>query len=114
MMCTSRTFHTLASAMCRLADELTSGRIVFAHEGGYSAWYQPMLVLGTATGIAGLPAPEDPFLHSLEHLPGQRLQRHQERVIRHLEEHHPLLAGRPAAGRPVPAGRSAPGDAGPG
>ncbi|MCX5205630.1 class II histone deacetylase [Streptomyces sp. NBC_00237] len=92
MMCTSRTFHAMTATLCRLADELTRGRIVFAHEGGYSAWYQPMLVLGTATAIAGLPAPQDPFLHSLDHLPGQRLQRHQDRVITHLETHHPLLA----------------------
>ncbi|MFJ7990026.1 class II histone deacetylase [Streptomyces sp. NPDC096351] len=114
MMCTSRTFHAMASAMVRLADELTGGRVVFAHEGGYSAWYQPMLVLGTATGIAGLPAPEDPFLHSLEHLPGQRLQRHQERVILHLEKHHPLLAGRAPVRQPVTAGHPVSGDAGPG
>ncbi|MFD9240866.1 hypothetical protein ACFV0D_02800, partial [Streptomyces sp. NPDC059556] len=114
MMCTSRTFHAMASAMVRLADELTGGRVVFAHEGGYSAWYQPMLVLGTATGIAGLPTPEDPFLHSLEHLPGQRLQRHQERVILHLEKHHPLLAGGAPAGLPVTAGHAVSGDAGTG
>ncbi|WP_338894775.1 class II histone deacetylase [Streptomyces sp. TG1A-60] len=92
MMCTSRTFHAMTSAMCDLADELTGGRIVLVHEGGYSAWYQPMCVLGTASAIAGLPAPQDPFLHSLDHLPGQRLQRHQSRVIEHLRAHHPLLA----------------------
>ncbi|MFE2528501.1 class II histone deacetylase [Streptomyces sp. NPDC059382] len=114
MLCTSRTFHAMTSAMCRLADELTGGRIVFAHEGGYSAWYQPMLVLGTACAVAGLPAPQDPFLHSLEHLPGQRLQRHQDRVITHLEEHHPLLAGTaPAAGRSGASGRPAVVDGGP-
>ncbi|MFF2526920.1 arginase family protein [Streptomyces liangshanensis] len=94
MMCTSRTFHAMTSALCDLADELTGGRVVFAHEGGYSAWYQPMLVLGTASAIAGLPEPQDPFLHSLEHLPGQRLQPHHRRVVEHLENHHPLLAGR--------------------
>lgn len=92
MMCTSRTFHAMTSAMCRLAGELAGGRIVFAHEGGYSAWYQPMLVLSTATAIAGLPEPHDPFLHSLEHLPGQRLRPHQNRVVEHLERHHPLLS----------------------
>ncbi|SDE05584.1 class II histone deacetylase [Streptomyces prasinopilosus] len=97
MLCTSRTFHAMTSALCRLADELAGGRIVFVHEGGYSAWYQPMLVLGTASAIAGLPAPQDPFLHALDHLPGQRLQRHQARVLEHLEARHPLLAGHPAA-----------------
>ncbi|GAA1933218.1 class II histone deacetylase [Streptomyces sodiiphilus] len=91
MMCTSRTFHAMTTMMCRTAEELTGGRIVFAHEGGYSAWYQPMLVLGTAAAVAGLPEPRDPFLHSLEHLPGQRIRPHQSRVIEHLESHHPLL-----------------------
>ncbi|RLK57954.1 class II histone deacetylase [Actinokineospora cianjurensis] len=92
MMCTSRTLHAMTAHLCALADELTGGRIVFAHEGGYSAWYQPTLVLATAAAIAGLPAPEDPFLHSLEHLPGQRALPHQTRVLDHLRAHHPLLA----------------------
>ncbi|HEY0636832.1 MAG TPA: class II histone deacetylase [Pseudonocardiaceae bacterium] len=92
MMCTSRTFHAMTTTLCGLADELTGGRVVFAHEGGYSAWYQPMLVLGTACAVAGLPPPQDPFLHSLEHLPGQRLRPHQARVLDHLLVHHPLLA----------------------
>ncbi|MER7505711.1 class II histone deacetylase [Nonomuraea pusilla] len=104
MMCTSRTLHAMTSTMCRLAGELTDGRIVFCHEGGYSAWYQPMLVLGTASAIAGLPAPHDPFLHSLEHLPGQRLQPHQNRVVEHLRSHHPLLAGQLSAAGPGPGG----------
>ncbi|MFC5288221.1 class II histone deacetylase [Actinokineospora guangxiensis] len=92
MMATSRTFHAMTSFLCELAEELTGGKVVFAHEGGYSAWYQPTLVLATASAIAGLPAPDDPFLHSLEHLPGQRVQRHQTRVLEHLAAHHPLLA----------------------
>jgi acetoin utilization deacetylase AcuC-like enzyme len=92
MMCTSRTFHAMTARMCALADELTGGRIVLAHEGGYSAWYQPTLVLAVASALAGLPEPPDPFLHSLEHLPGQRLRPHQNRVLAHLEAHHPLLA----------------------
>jgi len=91
MMATSRTFHAMTVAVCALADELCDGRIVLAHEGGYSAWYQPTLVLATACAVAGLPAPADPFLHSLEHLPGQRLRPHQERVLAFLESHLRLL-----------------------
>ncbi|MFD7453054.1 class II histone deacetylase [Kitasatospora sp. NPDC059827] len=106
MLCTSRTFHAMTAALCELADELADGRIVLAHEGGYSAWYQPTLVLATACAVAGLPAPDDPFLHSLEHLPGQRLQPHQRRVVDHLRAHHPLFAGRsgPAGPRAQGAG----------
>lgn len=92
MMATSHTFHAMTVALCELADELAGGRIVLAHEGGYSDWYQPTLVLGTACGVAGLPAPNDPFRHSLEHLPGQQLRPHQDRVLRFLADHHPLLA----------------------
>lgn len=94
MLATSRTFHAMATALCELAGELAGGRIVFAHEGGYSAWYQPTLVLATACAVAGLPAPPDPFLHSLEHLPGQQLRPHQDRVLRFLTERHPLLSGK--------------------
>ncbi|MEX5635153.1 class II histone deacetylase [Parafrankia sp. FMc2] len=93
MLCTSQTFHLMATALCELADELAGGRIVFVHEGGYSAWYQPTLVLAIACAVAGLPAPADPFLHSLAHLPGQQLQLHQRRVVEHLLTHHPLLTG---------------------
>ncbi|GHC83000.1 class II histone deacetylase [Nocardiopsis terrae] len=91
MLCTSLTFHTLVRKVCDLAGELCGGRCVFVHEGGYSAWYQPMLVLGTASAIADLPAPEDPFRHSLDHLPGQRVQAHQRRVLDFLRDHHPLI-----------------------
>ncbi|MFC9955719.1 class II histone deacetylase, partial [Streptomyces prasinus] len=87
----------MQSALGSLAVALTGGRFVFGHEGGVSEWYPPMLVLGTASALAGLPAPQDPFLHALDHLPGQRMQRHPARVIEHLEARHPLLAGRPAA-----------------
>lgn len=92
MMATSRTFHAVVGTLCDLADELCSGRIVLAHEGGYSAWYQPTLLLSVAAAVAGLPAPDDPFLHSLENLPGQRLTPHQRRVVDHLQARHPLLA----------------------
>ncbi|MET9794775.1 class II histone deacetylase [Nocardiopsis alba] len=91
MLCTSLTFHSLTTGVCDLAAELCGGRCVFVHEGGYSPWYQPMLVLGTASAIAGMPPPEDPFRHSLDHLPGQRLQPHQKRVIDFLRGHHPLM-----------------------
>lgn len=91
MMCTSRTYYMLTAALCRLADELAEGRIVFANEGGYSAWYQPLLVSAVASAIAEVEAPYDPFLHSLDHLPGQALQPEQNRVLTHTEAHHPLL-----------------------
>ncbi|HXV93012.1 MAG TPA: class II histone deacetylase [Pseudonocardia sp.] len=93
MMATSHTFHAVTEALCELADELTGGRIVLAHEGGYSAWYQPTLLLAVTSAVAGLPAPEDPFLNSLEHLPGQRIRPHQRRVIEHVRDHHPLFTG---------------------
>lgn len=91
MLLTSRAFHSMTTAMVDLANELCDGRLVLVHEGGYSAWYQPLCVLATAAGLVGDPAPFDPFAHSLGNLPGQKLQPHQERVISHLERHHPLL-----------------------
>lgn len=87
-LCSSQTFRALTLGACGLADELCAGRIVFAHEGGYSSWYLPILVRAVAAAIAGLPEQPDPFLHSLEHLPGQRLQEHQQRRIEQVLDLH--------------------------
>lgn len=91
MMLTSSAFHHLTARTVKLAERLGHGRLVLVHEGGYSAWYQPMCVLATASAMVGLPSPPDPFDTSLAHLPGQELQPHQERVVHHLERHHPRL-----------------------
>ncbi len=95
-LCTSRTLRLMTQHICQLADELCGGRIVFAHEGGYSSWYLPILVRAVAAAIVGLPEQGDPFLHALANLPGQRLQEHQRHRIeqvRAVHRAHLLAAG---------------------
>lgn len=94
-LCTSQTLRLMTQRTCLLADDLCEGRIVFAHEGGYSSWYLPILVRAVAAAIVGLPEQTDPFLHGLAHLPGQRLQEHQRRRIEQVRAIHQahLLAG---------------------
>lgn len=91
MMLTSHSFHHMTARVAAIAEELCAGRVVLVHEGGYSGWYQPVCILSQASALARLPAPADPFLTSLTHLPGQAMEPHQERVIRHIEKHHPAL-----------------------
>lgn len=98
MLLTSRSFHELTTLVKRLSHELCEGKLVLIHEGGYSAWYQPQCILATAAALLGDTAPFDPFEHSLGNVPGQELQKHQERVIIHLERHHPLVGWRESAG----------------
>ncbi len=88
-LCTTQTFYAMTTQLCELAADLCHGKIVFAHEGGYSNWYVPHLVQATACAIAGLPLPSDPFLHGLEHLPGQRLQPYQTRRLEQVLACHP-------------------------
>ncbi|MGH2770397.1 MAG: class II histone deacetylase, partial [Actinomycetota bacterium] len=94
-LCTSRTLRLMTTHICRLADDLCEGRIVFGHEGGYSTWYLPILVRAVAAAIVGLGEQADPFLHGLAHLPGQRLAEHQRRRIEQVRAAHQahLLAG---------------------
>ncbi len=87
-MCTSQTLRLMTQHICRLADDLCDGRIVFAHEGGYSSWYLPILVRAVAAAIVNLPEQADPFLHALANLPGQRLQKHQQRRIEQVCDIH--------------------------
>lgn len=91
MMCTSDTFYRMSKRMIEVADEVCDGRIVFCNEGGYSSWYLPILVLATAAAVAETSRPEDPFLHSLQSLPGQRLSQLQQRIINDIRSSHPIF-----------------------
>ncbi|MBK0418612.1 class II histone deacetylase [Leucobacter sp. CSA1] len=83
MMVTSDGFRRLARLMKDLAEELCDGRLVFGHEGGYSAHYVPFCGLAVLEELAGLETPvEDPFLEGLLAYPQHRLQPHQDEAIR--------------------------------
>lgn len=53
MSVTSEGFRGFAKKLLALADELTEGRIVFSHEGGYSAVYVPFCGLAVIEEMSG-------------------------------------------------------------
>jgi acetoin utilization deacetylase AcuC-like enzyme len=60
MMCTAQTFEVMTQIMMETADDLCSGQLVMAHEGGYSEVYVPFCghaVLATLSG-SGIKAPD--------------------------------------------------------
>ena len=91
MMLHSDGYRALTSLMLEVAEEACDGRLVLAHEGGYSTGYVPFCGLAIVETLAGTRTPvEDPFLEQLAGMTGQDLQPHQEAAIARAEQ---LLAG---------------------
>jgi acetoin utilization deacetylase AcuC-like enzyme len=82
MTVTSSAYRSIATTLVGLAEELSDGRIVFSHEGGYSPVYVPycgLAVLEAMSGVeTGVP---DPYAHSFEHSPAHPLKPWQDEVI---------------------------------
>ena len=82
MLCTSETYRAMAARMVGAADSLCAGRLVAAHEGGYSNAYVPFCGLAVIEEFAGIRTPVvDPYLDELMHMGGQDLQPHQAAAI---------------------------------
>lgn len=82
MMVTSEGFRAMTARMMAAADDLTHGRIVFGHEGGYSAMYAPYCALAVFETLSGrMTGVEDPWLSSMRLWGGRALQPHQEAAI---------------------------------
>ena len=82
MMLTSADFGTMTAALREAADELCGGKLVVAHEGGYSEIYVPFCGLSVIEALCGLRAADryaDPFI--LDVGPGTELQPHQEAAV---------------------------------
>ncbi|GLS86421.1 class II histone deacetylase [Cypionkella aquatica] len=63
MMATSETFRAMARQVCALADTLCAGKIVMAHEGGYSDIHVPFCALAVIEEMLGTRSPViDPLL----------------------------------------------------
>jgi len=75
MMVTAEGYRRLTAVLMRVAGELCGGRLVMAHEGGYSATYVPYCGLAVVQELARLDerAP-DPFEVIFGAVPGQQLQ----------------------------------------
>ena len=66
MQAHSETFRTMASKVKALAAELCGGRLLAAHEGGYSEGYVPFCGLAVVEEFSGRRTPvQDPFLEIL-------------------------------------------------
>jgi acetoin utilization deacetylase AcuC-like enzyme len=95
MMLSSADYHYFAQALCGIADELCEGRIVFAHEGGYSKDYVPFCGAAVVESLLGVPEEariEDPYLGEVSNWGYQQLMPHQMRVVDEVRILHGLLA----------------------
>jgi acetoin utilization deacetylase AcuC-like enzyme len=82
MMVTSTAYRAMAGMLMDAASAICDGRIVFAHEGGYSEVYVPFCGLAVIETLAGTKsAVSDPFAGLLDAIGGQALQPHQAAVI---------------------------------
>jgi acetoin utilization deacetylase AcuC-like enzyme len=86
MLATSATFRSLARTLLECARELCDGRLVLAHEGGYSTAHVPFCGLAVLEELSGIATGvEDPFLEFFMAIGGQELQPHQDAAIRAAE-----------------------------
>lgn len=93
MMLSSEDFRKMASSLVDTAQHLCKGRIVFAHEGGYSESYVPFCGCAVIEAMLGLQPQDcikDPFLDEVKGWGGQELQEHQRNVIDRVAELHDL------------------------
>ena len=83
MMVTSTTYRKLTQIMLELADELTGGKLVLSHEGGYSAAYVPYCGLAVMEELSGISSDiEDVFAEFVDVAGGHQLYPHQDDVIK--------------------------------
>ena len=82
MMLSSESFRMMASKLQQCADNLCGGRIVFAHEGGYSKDYVPFCGLAVIEAISGISSGVcDPYLSEVRSWGYQDCLPHQAALI---------------------------------
>jgi hypothetical protein len=83
MMMTSDGYRTLTKTVLAVARDVCGGRVVACHEGGYSTAYVPYCGLAVIEELAGVRTGlDDPLIHILGAMGGQKIQPHQEVVVR--------------------------------
>ena len=91
MLLPAATFGEMTARVLEAASRLCDGRVVAAHEGGYSAGHVPFCGLAVIEAMTGVSAGvEDPFAF-LAYAGGQQLQPHQEAVIEEAAAHVGLV-----------------------
>jgi len=87
MMLNSECYRMLTSMMLEAASDLSRGRMVLVHEGGYSESYVPFCGLAIVEALSGHRTEiNDPFLELTNSRAYQELQPHQESVIERARE----------------------------
>lgn len=82
MMLTARSYRDMTRMMMELAGDLTGGKLLFNHEGGYSTGYVPFCGLATIEQLSGQDTGiGDPFGIFLNDVVGHELFPHQEIAI---------------------------------
>ncbi len=90
-MMTSDGYRQLTAALMEAAERHAAGRLVLAHEGGYSTAIVPFCGLAVVETLSGIrTAVEDPFSPHVAWMAGQELQPHQREAI---ERARQALAG---------------------
>jgi len=83
MMCHSGTFREMTRMAMGVAERCCGGKIVLAHEGGYSEAYTPFCGLAVVEALAGRKSgTEDPWLGEYSMLGQQEAQPHQVAAVR--------------------------------
>eukprot|EP00038_Savillea_parva_P012857 m.207373 g.207373 ORF g.207373 m.207373 type:complete len:406 (-) comp23713_c0_seq1:58-1275(-) len=91
MMLSSEDFRFMATMLLDLAAELCHGRVVFAHEGGYSKEYVPFCGLAVVEALVGIRTETaDPFLPEVQGWGYRSLQPHQKSLIDDVAALHKL------------------------
>lgn len=82
MMLSSDTYRDMARTLKRLARDLCGGRLLFTHEGGYSAVHVPFCAHAVIEELCDAETRlDDPYATILNAMGGHRLYPHQEAVI---------------------------------
>jgi acetoin utilization deacetylase AcuC-like enzyme len=82
MLLHSESYRRLTELILAGAAQVCGGRVVFAHEGGYSPFIVPFCGLATVETLAGIRTEVvDPYLPVLVAMPGQELLPHHEAVV---------------------------------
>ena len=87
MLATSQTFRDMTEMVMDAADDLCDGRLIMAHEGGYSEAYVPFCGHAVLQQMSGSTiSAEDPFAATFAaRQPSERLQRMHASFIDDLE-----------------------------
>ena len=91
MMLSSEAFRDMATQLVGASRRLCNGRIVFAHEGGYSKDYVPFCGIAVIEALSGLRSPVvDDNLCEVNKWGYQSLQAHQAALINKVADYHSL------------------------